>query len=228
MNHQRNSWRNVHAEIKGWLLNARYLPGEKLPRDEDIAQQIGCARSTVVRAMQELSAEGMVDRKRKGGTLVSPHRVSRATLEIPVHRIDIEARGMTYSHSVLSQSQATPPADILKRFQSETLPPCQHVQALHLGDDLPFLYEDRWIAVPVPSGILDSQSANEWLVAHCPYDRIDVSCSAIAADDRLAQALGTPPGTAHFCLRRTTWAGAQPITTVDSYYQAGHVLTFSS
>lgn len=228
MTPQRHSWRSVQDEIKDWLLTSRYLPGDKMPRDEDIAAQLGCARSTVVRAMQALSAAGMVDRKRKGGTFVSPHRISRATLEIPVHRIDIEARGLAYEHRLIAADHLPPPAEITAKFALSRPAPCLHIRAVHLGDARPFIYEDRWIAVPVPDGAIGTQSANEWLVTNCPYDRIDVSCSAVEADDVLAKALGSSLGTAHFCLRRTTWSGTQPITTVASYYQAGHVLEFSS
>lgn len=218
----------MHDEIKGWLLSSRYQPGEKLPRDEDIAAQLGCARSTVVRAMQELSASGMVDRRRRGGTLVSPHRVTRATLEIPVHRIDIEARGLRYGHELIAQSHETPPAEISARLRLAAPLPCLRLRAVHLADGRPFIYEDRWIAVAFPADALGEISANEWLVTHCPYDRVDVSCGAVEADAALAGALGSAPGRAHFYMRRTTWASEQPITTVESYYQAGHMVTLGS
>lgn len=62
----RLSWTDVRDEIRMRILNRTYAPGDKLPRDEDIALELGCARSTVHRAMQELSQVGLIERKRKG------------------------------------------------------------------------------------------------------------------------------------------------------------------
>lgn len=70
-------------------MSRRYKPGDKLPRDEDIAEELGCARSTVQRAMQDLNDAGIVERKRKSGTQVRPDPVTRATLDIPITRVEV-------------------------------------------------------------------------------------------------------------------------------------------
>ncbi|MEM8871665.1 MAG: winged helix-turn-helix domain-containing protein, partial [Pseudomonadota bacterium] len=75
----RLSWRDVRTEIHESILNGRYGPGDRLPRDADIAEELRCARSTVQRAMQDLSDSGLIERRRKGGTRVRTHPVTRAT-----------------------------------------------------------------------------------------------------------------------------------------------------
>ena len=45
MNEQtRLSWTDVRDEIRARILSRTYAPGDKLPRDEDIAIELGCAR----------------------------------------------------------------------------------------------------------------------------------------------------------------------------------------
>ena len=68
MKTNRLSWKNVRDEIHEAILSGRYGPGDRLPRDADIAEDLNCARSTVQRAMQDLSDSGLVERRRKGGT----------------------------------------------------------------------------------------------------------------------------------------------------------------
>ena len=63
----RLSWTDVRDQVRARILNRTYAPGDRLPRDEDIAQELGCARTTVHRAMQDLALSGLVERKRKGG-----------------------------------------------------------------------------------------------------------------------------------------------------------------
>jgi len=85
-------------------LDKTYRPGDRLPRDEDIASKLGCARSTVQRAMRDLSDAGIVERKRKGGTQVRTGPVTRATLDIPVTRTEVEQRGGIYGYQLLLQA----------------------------------------------------------------------------------------------------------------------------
>ena len=112
----RLSWTDVRDEIRARILNRTYAPGDKLPRDEDIALELGCARTTVHRAMQELSQTGLVERKRKGGTQVKIDPVTRATFDIPITRCEVEQRGSKYDYQLISQSLDDTPLSVMARF----------------------------------------------------------------------------------------------------------------
>ncbi len=100
----------MRERILARILDGTYKPGDKLPRDEDIAAQLGCARSTVQRAMGDLSDAGIVERKRKGGTHVRPDPVTRATFDIPITRKEVEQRGSVYGYQLVRLSaQDAPP-----------------------------------------------------------------------------------------------------------------------
>lgn len=218
----------MRDEIHRWILSSRYGPGDKLPLDKDIAVELGCARSTVVRAMQDLTQTGLIERRRKGGTQVRHHRATRAVVDIPVHRVAIESQGARYDHRLLSQETHTPPDHIAQAMRLGAMADCLHVRAVHLADDRPYIYENRWIACTVfaghPPPDFTTISANEWLVAHCPYDDISVSFSAVSANRDLAETLASNIGNAHFCVERCTWSQGQPITMVTSFFHAGYRL----
>jgi hypothetical protein len=73
-----------------------------------------------------------------------------------------------------------------------------HVKALHLADNRPYIFEDRWIDTTscpeILSVDLTRESANEWLVRHKPYSRIEVRFSAMNAEGESAKHLATPVG----------------------------------
>ena len=94
----RLSWTDVRDRIQTRILDRTYAPGDKLPKDEEIAEDFGCARSTVQRAMQDLSQSGLVERRRKGGTTVRADPVTRATVDIPITRREVEERGCKYDY----------------------------------------------------------------------------------------------------------------------------------
>lgn len=225
----RLSWTDVRDEIRARILNRTYEPGDKLPRDEDIAIELGCARTTVHRAMQDLSLAGLVERKRKGGTHVRTDPVTRATFDIPITRREVEQRGAKYNYQLISRDLEETPIEIMARFGIQRPALMLHVKALHLAENRPYILEDRWIDTTSTPEILNvdltRESANEWLVRQKPYSRIEVRFSAMNAEGETAKHLSTPVGSALFVIERTTWIGPAPITTVQAVAAPGYQLS---
>jgi len=227
--HPRLSWTDVRDTIRARILDRTYAPGDKLPRDEDIATELGCARTTVHRAMQDLSQIGLVERKRKGGTQVRTDPVTRATLDIPITRREVEQRGSKYDYQLISRSIEDSPMAVMARFGIQQPVQMLHVKALHLADNRPYIFEDRWIDSRSTPDILDvdltRESANEWLVRNKPYSRVDVRFYAMNAEGESARHLATPAGSALLVIERTTWIADDPITTVQAVAAPGYQLT---
>lgn len=225
----RLSWTDVRDEIRARILNRTYAPGDKLPRDEDIAVELGCARTTVHRAMQDLSQIGLVERKRKGGTHVRTDPVTRATFDIPITRREVEKRGSKYDYQLISRTMEDTSMSVMARFGIQQPARMLHVKALHLADNRPYIFEDRWVDTRSTPDILtvdlNIESANEWLVRNKPYSRVDVRFYAINAQGECAEHLSTNPGSALLVIERTTWIGQDPITTVQAVAAPGYQLT---
>lgn len=228
-NPTRLSWTDVRDEIRARILSRTYAPGDKLPRDEDIALELGCARTTVHRAMQDLSQIGLVERKRKGGTHVMTDPVTRATFDIPITRREVEQRGSKYGYQLISRKLDDTPMPVMARFGIQQPARMLHVKALHLADNRPYIFEDRWVDTQSNPDILDvdleAESANEWLVRNKPYSRLDVQFYAVNAEGESAEHLATRPGTALLVIERTTWIGHDPITSVQAVAAPGYQLT---
>jgi GntR family histidine utilization transcriptional repressor len=228
----RLSWIDVRNEIRARILDRTYAPGDRLPRDTDIAQDLGCARATVHRAMQDLAQLGLVERRRKGGTHVPRDPVTRATVDIPITRREIEQGGRDYGYRLIARTIEPTPHAVMRSFGIAGPVDMLRVRALHLADDRPYMLEDRWIDTRSTPGILDVdlalESANEWLVRNKPYSRVDVRFSAMTAGAGTARHLATRPGAAVFVIERTTWIDAAPITTVKAVAAPGYHLAAQS
>ncbi len=228
MTPSRQSWREIRERIHEQILSGRYAPGDKLPRDADLAEEMDCARSTVQRAMQDLSDAGIIERRRKGGTRVRPDPVTRAVLDIPITRHEVEAKGGQYGYQLIDQQTGPAPRQIQARLEQVSPREMLRVEALHLSDGHPYMYEDRWVSLDTSPEIRDvdltRQSANEWLVLHKPYTRFELRFYAETADARLADLLGTEAGAALFVIERTTWIEDAPITTVKAVTAPGYQL----
>lgn len=179
--------------------------------------------------MQGLADSGLLERRRKAGTRVALDPVRKATLEIPITRIEVEARGCAYRFDILERRRARLPELAAKAMQLAGTFGALHMRGLHRADEQPFLYEDRWVnleAVPeFAEADFSAISPNEWLVRNQPFTRGDISFLAENASAVQAKALGTSEGAALFAIERTTWNSTVPITFVRLAYRPGYRMT---
>ncbi len=181
------------------------------------------------RALQGLADSGLLERRRKAGTRVALDPVRKATLEIPITRIEVEAAGAAYLFDILELRRTRLPASVAKAMQLEGSFDALHIRGLHRADEQPFLYEDRWVnldAVPeFAQADFAAISPNEWLVRNQPFTRGDISFLAENASATQAKALDTDEGVALFAIERITWNDAAPITFVRLAYRPGYRMT---
>lgn len=220
------TWQRVRAEVRRRVTDRVWRPGERIPIETELARELGCSRSTVNRALRALAEEGLLERRRKGGTRVTKTPEARAKLSVPLIRIEIEARSARHTYRVLRRERSRAPAAVRARLGIAGERRLLHIETLHLADERPFVLEDRWVdpvAVPALLDVdLERVSANEWLVDHVPLSRGDIAFSAEGADPVTASSLEVEPGTALFVVERTTWREETGITCVRLSYRPGH------
>lgn len=225
----RSSYRDIQDEVSRRIQERIWQPGEIIPSEVELAKEFDCARVTINRALRALAETGVLDRKRKAGTRVSLNPVRKATLEIPVVRLEIEARGGEYRHGVLQSERVVASPTLRARMDLEDGTEVLHLRCLHLSDGQPYLYEDRWVNLATVPEILTESfekiSANEWLVQNTPFTRGDIAFLSQEADADDAEALGINKGAALFIIERLTWHLDRAITLVRLAYPPGYRMT---
>ena len=222
-----SGWEDIRREVLARIRSRAWPLGALIPTEATLAQEFGVARATVNRALSELARSGVLERKRKAGTRVAALPVRKATLDIPVIRAEVEARGEAYSLRLLRCKLAQPPVPVLARL-GQDVGDMLHVETLHLASGRGFVLEDRWLnpaILPTPLPDFAAISANEWLVAHISYASGDISFAAEPASDAAAAALGIAQGSAVFVTERCTWAPDAPITWVRLIHAPGYRLS---
>lgn len=219
----------VKTDILTRIMGGLWPPGSLLPNEQDLAADYGVARATVNRAMRELVDEGIVERKRKAGTRVRPSPVRQARIAIPLVRSEITELGAAYRYALLRSEILVPPD--WRRAQMNLRPGTEvlHLLALHFADGRPYQLEDRWINLAATPAARDVDfsvvSPNEWLVTQVPFSTVEISFSAISADQEQALMLSCEPRDALFRVeRQTSWQG-ETVTYVSLCYHRDHRLT---
>lgn len=226
-----NSHSAIREDMRKRIVAGEWQLGEQMPNEVEFADEYGCARTTVNRALRALAEEGLIERKRKGGTRVRPMPTRQAQLTIPIMREQVEGSGRTYSHRILAREVRQAPSETVARMRLGRQTRLVWLETLHVGDDRAFALERRWInldAVPdFEQADLTELSANEWLVRTVPFSNGEVALCATSADADQARLLEVDEGAPLFTLQRTTWLDEQPVTTMMLYYPPDYRLAFA-
>lgn len=216
----------VKNEILRRIRSRVWAPGALVPGEIELAENFGVARGTVNRAMRELTEQGYLERKRKGGTRVRPSPLRAARFEIPIVRAEIESIGAAYGYRLLRRGAAYPSAGLKLRFAPATRQRLLHLECLHLADGKPFQLEERWISLGALPQARDADFSklgpNEWLVQTVPYTDVEIAFEARAASALAARQLAVKAGEPLFTTLRTTWLKGVALTHVRLSFHKGY------
>jgi GntR family transcriptional regulator, histidine utilization repressor len=135
----------IKQALKRALARGDYAPGAQLPSEAELVERFSVSRMTVGRALNELAAEGLVERRQGAGTFAaSLHHVS-STLTLRDLHAEIEARGHRHSAEVKLLRAELPKPELAARFGISAGAPLFHSQILHFENGQPLQVEDRWV-----------------------------------------------------------------------------------
>lgn len=212
-------------EVRRNILSGRWLPGHRLPVELDMAQAFGVSRMTVNKALTQLSREGFLERRRKGGTFVATPRGQSAVMEIADIRAEVARAGRVHSYAILKRSVRVATAQDaanLQRTDADT-----HVlalQTLHSADGAPYCLESRIIDLgTVPDAeyeAFEAEPAGPWLLRQVPWSSAELTIRALAASATDAKLLKLQAGAPCLEVGRFTRNNGKPVTFARLCYPA--------
>ncbi|MCP4818665.1 MAG: UTRA domain-containing protein [Shimia sp.] len=225
----RVSYQDVKAKVLTNIRSNIWAPGTLLPGEIELAETFGCSRATVNRAMRELVDEGLIDRKRKAGTMVKHAPTRQAKVRIPLVREEIENSGGRYRYALVQQRSLTPPNWLRVKPGWSDTQEALHIECVHYRDGKAYMFEDRWINLDtVPQAKqtkFDTLGPNEWLIREIPFSEIEMSLCARNATPEVAAFLDTAAGEAVFTAERMTRLNDASITFARLFYHQGFKMT---
>ncbi|MFZ5710533.1 MAG: GntR family transcriptional regulator [Pseudomonadota bacterium] len=223
------TYREIKADILRKITCGDWKPGSAIPGEIELAASYGAARATVNRAMRELAEEGLIERKRKSGSRVRLSPLRQARFDIPAVRQQIEDQGGAYRYALVRSEVLAAPDWLRGRIGLLPGARARHVVCLHLADDIPRQYEDRWINLGLLPQAGDEdfshQAPSEWLISRIPFSEVEIGISATAADAELARHFSCASGEPLLQIERSTRWNGQPVTFVRLVHRPGYRMT---
>ncbi len=227
----RSSYHDIKANVLDRIRQNIWPPGASLPGEIELAEEFGCARATVNRAMRELVEEGILERRRKAGTRVKAYPTHKARFTIPLIREEITNTGAEYRYALVEREVIAAPGWLRAQVKIPKGGKVLHVKCMHFAANVPYQLEDRWINLAgIPSAIdqdFENIGPNEWLVREVPFSDVEFAFSATNATQEIADFLSVSKDDAVFTVERTTWQDSVNITHARLYFMGGYKMTTS-
>lgn len=211
-----NPARRIREEIAASIQSGEWRPGDRVPTEQELAARYGCARATVSKALGELAASGLVERRRKAGTFVAHPPVHSAVMTVPDLAELIAARGEAYRWNLTSIGPADPADDLFAG-------PALRIEGVHMAAGEAFALERRFIAlgeVPEAAGAdFAAEAPGTWLLGHIPWTQARHVIRAANPTRKEAGLLAIGTGVACLDLDRTTWRAGRVVTHVRQLFR---------
>ena len=151
----------VAERLRRAIADGRLVPGERLPPETELAEELAVSRGTLREAMRGLVEEGYLRRRPGAGTFVTQRPVMRNNLErnFGVTRL-IETFGL--EAGTLERELAVEPADVetadaLGLAEGD---PVYVLRRVRTAEDVPVVYSvDHWSTDLVGDAVIDDETS---------------------------------------------------------------------
>ena len=218
------SYETVKVSLQQRISDGGWEPGVRLPSERELVHEFGCARMTVHRALRELEAEGLIERRQGSGSYVAElHPISNLLQVRDIHD-EIAERGHVHSTRVcgVEREKAGPEVAAAMRLRKgSTVYRCRLV---HLENGVPIQFEDRHVNPALAPDLLEQDftqvTPSRVLFEHAQLTEAEQVVEAVLATPEQAQLLDVSAGSALLMVsRRTVSQGA--VASIARLYHPG-------
>jgi GntR family histidine utilization transcriptional repressor len=138
-------YRRAKDYVQGKLGSGEWKPGDLIPSENRLVQELGMSRMTVNRALRELTEEGHLVRVSGVGTFVAESKPQSNLLRITNIADEIIARGHRYSCEVLHLGREAASMSVASALALSTGSSVFHLLCVHCEEGVPVQLEDRYV-----------------------------------------------------------------------------------
>lgn len=141
-------YHQVKEGVKAQINVGDLKPGDMLPSELALSEQLGISRLVVHRAYRELVSEGLLIRKRAKGTFVAPPIQRSYMVKGPLFSMTetLHADALDPMNKILLQEVVSASAEVAHDLKLPDNAPLVHLVSLRLAKRLPFAIEEMYFS----------------------------------------------------------------------------------
>jgi GntR family transcriptional regulator len=136
----------IEEWLRGQIESQALKPGDPLPSEMALAEQLGVSRIVVRQALNDLTGEGLLVRRRAIGTFVAPPRRQVPILRDRLRGLteDLAREGLSVRSRVLSQLLVPAGGEAMHELQVEPETPLVEIRRLRSAQNTPIVIETTY------------------------------------------------------------------------------------
>jgi GntR family transcriptional regulator len=200
----------IEEELAERIRTGMLRPGDRIPPERELAEQMQVSRMTVRQALGRLADRGLLVRERGRGTFVSEPKLIQSLSRLNGFYDQMISQGILPSSRLLSGQEVLASAAVAQVLDLRIGEPLYKVVRLRLGGGVPLALETSFFPARLVPGLLDYD-----LERHSIYrlmERYDArpvratqSLEPVPARDQEADALEVLPGSPLMLVERIAW-----------------------
>jgi GntR family transcriptional regulator len=225
----------AHLQIERWFLDAigrsDLVPGDRLPREQDLAATFGVSRMTLRQALGGLEQRGVLDRVpgRTGGTYIRQPRIECDLTGLAGFTEQLRRANLRASARVVSATTGPTPRAVATALRLPRDGTAHHVVRVRLADREPLVLESSYFpAALFPDLLTHRLTGSLYALLRRRYQQEPRTAmeylDPVSADTAEAAALGIDPGAALMAIERTAYtAGGVPVEYARDLFRPDRV-----
>jgi GntR family transcriptional regulator len=219
----------ISAWIKDLIQSGRYEKGGILPSEMELARICQVNRNTLRQAILELTAAGILQKKKGLGTFVCaepPLAIKHKLKSISSFSDDLKELGIKEKTRIIKKGAEEAKEQVARKLiLSPSGGRVVAVRRLRTGNDVPFIYEESYLPYHTFKEILEMDLTGS--MYQIIYERFNVTLArsdetirAVNLKGRIASYLDVPENTAAFFMESLTYDDNNiPVELLYSYYR---------
>lgn len=210
----------LYQQVKSMILrridSGQWLPGTRIPSENELVNQLGISRMTVNRALRELTVEGRLVRKRGAGTYVNNKKPQGTFLEIKSIADEIEAWGGRHECQVILLQRELGSQLLCAEMDRPPDSEIYHSLLVHRDRGIPIQLAERFINPEIAPDYINQDfskiTPSSYLLTVSPVSKIEHIIESRLPTQQEKQVLQISETEPCLVLHRTTWSNTTVAT----------------
>ena len=135
----------VEADIKNRILSKQYMPGDKLPTENELSDQYNVSKITIRKAIQNLSDEGYVNKVQGKGTFINFKKDKLYLNKTSGFKESLSSLGHASRHDIIQASFLNADEDIAEKLMIPMGTKVVYIERLVWQDNEPIAIDKIYI-----------------------------------------------------------------------------------
>jgi GntR family transcriptional regulator len=222
----------LETQIAEGIADGEFPVGSQIPTEDELIARFAVSRTTVRKAIQNLSDRGLIEIRRGTGTFVAQPRITQELTELTGFVEDMEALGHAASARLIDQAVVPADPDVAGHLGLAIGTRVMRIRRVRLANGVGMSLDETYLPLVIGEKIVTHDLAVEpiFTILEQRYGialtEADYQLEAISADQDVAAALEVEVGTPIFRIERTSYTiGERPIDYERLHYR-GDLIRF--